>query len=243
MARLSATTATFFVVAAAALFVAAAGTSVSVPHQDNTADYIFAQGRKVAAGTSVGVLQAQQTGANTNEHIFARKLAGAAAAGAGAGAGTAAGAGAASVTQACDKLAGNKKVCFTISKLPGVSSPRTLLEMAIRVGLNRARALKATFDAAKLAAKMGNPMESILGSCDKNYDDLVSALEEASRAVEKGKSGSDLVSKMSAASTYATDCDNWYQERNLVSPYEAVQRHAAQAVSVALGVAATSKNL
>uniref|UniRef100_A0ACD5TED1 Uncharacterized protein n=1 Tax=Avena sativa TaxID=4498 RepID=A0ACD5TED1_AVESA len=237
MARLS--TIAFFAAAVAALFVAAAGTSVSVPHQDNTADYIFAQGRKVAAGTSVRVLQAQQTGANTNEHIFARKLAAAAA----AGAGTAAGAGAASVTQACDKLEGNKKVCFTISKLPGVSSPRTLLEMAIRVALNRARALKATFDAAKLAAKMGNPMESILGSCDKNYDDLVSALVEASRAVEKGKSGSDLVSKMSAASTYATDCDNWYQERNLVSPYEAVQRHAAQAVSVALGVAATSKNL
>uniref|UniRef100_A0ACD5T7V4 Uncharacterized protein n=1 Tax=Avena sativa TaxID=4498 RepID=A0ACD5T7V4_AVESA len=245
MARLPTTTAAFFfIAAAAALFVAAAGTSVSAPHQDggdNTAEYIFAQGRKVAAGTSVGVLQAQKSGANTNEYTFARKLA-AATAGAGAGAaGT--GGGAASVTQACDKLEGNKKVCYTISKLPGVTNPRTLLETAIRVGLSRAKGLKATFDAAKLAAKMGNPMASILGSCDKNYDDLVSALEEASRAVEKGKSGSDLVTKMSAASTYATDCDNWYQERNLVSPYEAVQRHAAQAVSVALGVAATSKNL
>ena len=134
-------------------------------------------------------------------------------------------------------------MCLTITKLPGVTTPRSLLEAALRVALGRARALKATFDAAKAGAKAGNPMASILGSCDKNYDDLVDALEEATRALQKGGSNFALVTKMSAASTYATDCDNWFSERSLTSPYEAVQRHAAQAVSVALGVAAKNKNL
>ncbi|KAM0877214.1 hypothetical protein ACQ4PT_035647 [Festuca glaucescens] len=227
MARLSITATAFFAVA---FFLAGAGagaTEARVPHHNNganTAMYIFAQGRKVAAGTSVSV--PQHKGVNTDEYILARKLAGTLTA-----------------TQACDELEGNKKVCYTIAKLPGVATPRSLLETAIRVALGRARALKATFDAAKAAAKTGNPMASILGSCDKNYDDLVDALEEATRSLQKGGSNFNLVSKMSAASTYATDCDNWYSERSLTSPYEAVQRHTAQAVSVALGVAAKNKNL
>ena len=235
MARLSTTTITFFF--AVAFFLAVAAAEDRVPHHNgaNTADYIFAQGRKVAAGTTVvSVPQQPQNGTNTDEYIFARKL---------FAAGAAAGAGAVTATQACDELEGNKKVCLTITKLPGVTTPRSLLEAALRVALGRARALKATFDAAKAGAKAGNPMASILGSCDKNYDDLVDALEEATRALQKGGSNFALVTKMSAASTYATDCDNWFSERSLTSPYETVQRHAAQAVSVALGVAAKNKNL
>ena len=235
MARLSTTTITCFF--AVAFFLAAAAAEDRVPHHNgaNTADYIFAQGRKVAAGTTVvSVPQQPQNGTNTDEYIFARKL---------LAAGAAAGAGAVTATQACDELEGNKKVCLTITKLPGVTTPRSLLEAALRVALGRARALKATFDAAKAGAKAGNPMASILGSCDKNYDDLVDALEEATRALQTGGSNFALVTKMSAASTYATDCDNWFSERSLTSPYETVQRHAAQAVSVALGVAAKNKNL
>jgi len=223
MARLSTTTACFFAVAF--FLVGAAAAEDRVPR--HPADYILFQGRKVAAGTTVSV--PHHNGTNTAEYIFARKLTGAA--------------GAVSATQACDELEGNKKVCYTITKLPGVTTPRELLEAALRVALGRARALKATFDAAKAAAKSGNPMASILGSCDKNYDDLVDALEESTRALQKGGSSFTLVTKISAASTYATDCDNWFSERSLTSPYESVQRHAAQAVSVALGVAAKNKNL
>jgi len=222
MARLSTTTAFF----AVAFFLAAAGAGAAEDHHKgaNPTIYIFSQGRKVAAGTSVSVPQHNAT--HTDEYILARKLAGTVTA-----------------TQACDELEGNKKVCRTFAKLPGVTTPRALLEAAIRVALGRAKALKATFDAAKAGAKRGNPMASILGSCDKNYDDLVDALAEASRALQKGDSNSNLLAKMSAASTYATDCDNWYSERSLTSPYETVQRHAAQAVSVALGIAAKNKNL
>ncbi|CAM0954156.1 unnamed protein product [Alopecurus aequalis] len=151
--------------------------------------------------------------------------------------------GAVSAMQACEALEGNRRACYTMAKLPGVTTPRALLDAALRVALGRARALKAKFDEAKATSKKGNPMASILGSCDKNYDDLVSALEEASRALHKGGSSYNLVTKMSAASTYATDCDNWFSERSLTSPYESVQRHAAQAVSVALGVAAKNNNL
>jgi pectinesterase inhibitor-like protein len=220
MARLSITA-----IAVAFFLVAAGATEARVPQHNgaNTAMYIFSRGRKVSAGTTVSV--PQHKGVNTDEYILARKLAGTV-----------------TPTQACDQLDGNKKVCYTIAKLAGVTTPRSLLETAVRVALGRARALKATFDVAKATAKTGNPMASILGSCDKNYDDLVGALEEVTRSLQKGKTG-DLVSKMTAASTYATDCDNWYSERSLTSPYEAVQRHTAQAVSVALGVAATSKNL
>jgi pectinesterase inhibitor-like protein len=226
MARLTITATAFFAVAFFLAVAGAGATEARVPHHNgaNTNMYIFSQGRKVSAGTSVSVPQ-RRNGVNTDEYILARKLAGTV-----------------TPTQACDQLDGNKKVCYTIAKLAGVTTPRTLLETAVRVALGRARALKATFDVAKATAKTGNPMASILGSCDKNYDDLVGALEEVTRSLQKGKTG-DLVSKMTAASTYATDCDNWYSERSLTSPYEAVQRHTAQAVSVALGVAATSKNL
>jgi pectinesterase inhibitor-like protein len=225
MARLPITATAFFAVAFFLAVAGAGATEARVPNHNgaNTNMYIFSQGRKVSAGTTVSV--PQHKGVNTDEYILARKLAGTV-----------------TPTQACDQLEGNKKVCYTIAKLAGVTTPRTLLETAVRVALGRARALKATFDVAKATAKTGNPMASILGSCDKNYDDLVGALEEVTRSLQKGKTG-DLVSKMTAASTYATDCDNWYSERSLTSPYEAVQRHTAQAVSVALGVAATSKNL
>ncbi|KAF6991480.1 hypothetical protein CFC21_008558 [Triticum aestivum] len=98
--------------------------------------------------------------------------------------------------------------------------------------------LFVTFDAAKAASGAGNPMASILGSCEQNYDDLVDALEEVSRAMHKpGTSSESLVEKMTAASTYAGDCDNWYEERDVKSPYEVMQRHLAQMVSVALGLA------
>jgi len=169
--------------------------------------FIFLEGRKLAAGG--GALPAADT------------------------AGAAPGA-----VQACDQLEAYQRVCHTLLHLPGVTTPRTLMETAVRVALGRARAAKVTFDAAKAASGAGNPMASILGSCEQNYDDLVDALEEVSRAMHKpGTSSESLVEKMTAASTYAGDCDNWYEERDVKSPYEVMQRHLAQMVSVALGLA------
>ncbi|XBJ12097.1 uncharacterized protein [Aegilops tauschii subsp. strangulata] len=140
--------------------------------------------------------------------------------------------------QACDQLEAYQRVCHTLLHLPGVTTPRALMETAVRVALGRARAAKVTFDAAKAASGAGNPMASILGSCEQNYDDLVDALEGVSRAMHKpGTSSESLVEKMTAASTYAGDCDNWYEERDVKSPYEVMQRHLAQMVSVALGLA------
>ncbi|KAE8813615.1 hypothetical protein D1007_09115 [Hordeum vulgare] len=146
--------------------------------------------------------------------------------------------------QACDQLEAYQRVCHTLLHLPGVTTERALLETAVRVALGRARAAKVTFDAAMLASKVGNPVASILGSCEQNYDDLVDALEGVSRAMQKpGTTGESLVNKMTAASTYAGDCDNWYQERDIKSPYETMQRHLAQMVSVALGLANKIKKL
>ncbi|XP_037458418.1 uncharacterized protein LOC119329445 [Triticum dicoccoides] len=140
--------------------------------------------------------------------------------------------------QACDQLEAYQRVCHTLLHLPGVTTARALMETAVRVALGRARAAKVTFDAAKAASGAGNPMACILGSCEQNYDDLVDALEEVSRAMHKpGTSSESLVEKMTAASTYAGDCDNWYEERDVKSPYEVMQRHLAQMVSVALGLA------
>ncbi|XBJ19819.1 uncharacterized protein LOC119310705 [Triticum dicoccoides] len=169
--------------------------------------FIFLEGRKLAAGG--GALPSADT------------------------AGAAPGA-----VQACDQLEAYQRVCHTLLHLPGVTTARTLMETAVRVALGRARAAKVTFDAAKAASGAGNPMASILGSCEQNYDDLVDALEEVSRAMHKpGTSSESLVEKMTAASTYAGDCDNWYEERDVKSPYEVMQRHLAQMVSVALGLA------
>jgi len=179
-----------------------------------------------------------------HKRVFAegRKLAGEAA----AVAATVAAGGSAppAVQQACEQLEAYKRVCYTLTKLPGVTTPRVLLEMAVKVALGRAKVAKATFDAAKLATKAGTPLVSILGSCEQNYDDLVDALEKASRTMAKrGGSSYDLVNTMTAASTYAGDCDTWYDERSIKSPYEEMQRHLSQVVSVGLGLAAKTKTL
>lgn len=145
--------------------------------------------------------------------------------------------------QACDQLAAYKRACYTLARLPGVTTPRELLEAAVRVSLGRARSAKVMFARAKQQSKAGNPMASILSSCGENYDDLVNALEEAQRSIEKHASSATVVSKLSAASTFAGDCDNWFEERSIASPFEVMQRHVAHVVSVGLGIAANAKQI
>ncbi|KAI5019703.1 hypothetical protein ZWY2020_044591 [Hordeum vulgare] len=246
MARLSATT---VLLAAVAFLVAAAEAGLRRDGDAITKDFIFAWGikldvddtqSKISIPCRLAVSQSKvaiplmskvavpQKGDSLEEgRLLIGDVAGAAPA----------------ALQACDQLEAYQRVCHTLLHLPGVTTERALLETAVRVALGRARAAKVTFDAAMLASKVGNPVASILGSCEQNYDDLVDALE-VSRAMQKpGTTGESLVNKMTAASTYAGDCDNWYQERDIKSPYETMQRHLAQMVSVALGLANKIKKL
>ncbi|KAM3299610.1 hypothetical protein ACQJBY_040894 [Aegilops geniculata] len=212
-------------------------------HDAAPADHALARGSKLDVTQSkvsipkkrLAVSQSKASVVQKKGFIFLEgpKLPGGGAASAADTAGAAPGA-----VQACDQLEAYQRVCHTLLHLPGVTTPRALMETAVRVALGRARAAKVTFDAAKAASGAGNPMASILGSCEQNYDDLVDALEGVSRAMHKpGTSSESLVEKMTAASTYAGDCDNWYEERDVKSPYEVMQRHLAQMVSVALGLA------
>jgi len=220
----------------------ARGIKLSIPVQEFRGEGVFATtGSKVPAvpkvNPALNIARGIKLSIPRHKRVFAegRKLAGEAAAG---------GAAPPAVQQACEQLEAYKRVCYTLTKLPGVTTPRVLLEMALKVALGRAKVAKATFDAARLSTKAGTPLVSILGSCEQNYDDLVDALEKASRTMAKrGGSSYDLVNTMTAASTYAGDCDTWYDERSIKSPYEEMQRHLSQVVSVGLGLAAKTKTL
>lgn len=134
-------------------------------------------------------------------------------------------------------------MCHTIAKLPGVTTPRSLLEAAVRVSISKAKMAKGRFAEAMKASHEGDPMASILQSCSQNYDELVYGLEQVQQSIEAHDSHSNLVSKMSAASTFAADCDNWFEEREIKSPYQRMQNNVARVVSNTLGIAALVKQV
>ncbi|KAL5231640.1 hypothetical protein ABZP36_030416 [Zizania latifolia] len=132
-----------------------------------------------------------------------------------------------------------KKMCHALrAKIPGAGSPRELLRVALRVSLSKAAAAAAKFEEAKRASHEGNPMASILDTCSKSYGDLVDELEQAQRCVDANDTRANIVSKMTAASTFAGDCDDSFEEMGVESIYEGMQRHVARVVSSTLAIAA-----
>uniref|UniRef100_A0A0E0L585 Pectinesterase inhibitor domain-containing protein n=1 Tax=Oryza punctata TaxID=4537 RepID=A0A0E0L585_ORYPU len=142
----------------------------------------------------------------------------------------------------CDHVS-NKKMCHTLRKLPGVSSPRELLTAAVRLSMRKAKAAKARFEAAKAAAQKGTPMESILDTCSGSYDNTVSALQDVQRCIDTNDSKANLITKMSAATTFTGDCANAYDERELEPSLalKAAQHNVDRVVSGALAIAAKLK--
>ncbi|KAG8086261.1 hypothetical protein GUJ93_ZPchr0010g9356 [Zizania palustris] len=134
-----------------------------------------------------------------------------------------------------------KKMCHALrAKIPGAAagSPRQLLRVALTVSLSKAAAAKAKFEEAKRASHLGNPMASILDTCSKSYGDLVDELEQAQRCVDANDTRANIISKMTAASTFAGDCDDSFEEMGVESIYDGMQRHVARVVSSTLAIAA-----
>ncbi|EAY98884.1 hypothetical protein OsI_20840 [Oryza sativa Indica Group] len=144
----------------------------------------------------------------------------------------------------CDHVAaGNKKMCNTLRKLPGVSSPKELLTAAVKLSMRKAKAARARFEAAARAAEKGTPMESILDTCKEGYDSTVSALQEVQRCIDANDSKASLITKMSAATTFTGDCGNAYEERELEPSLalKATKNNVNRVVTGALAIAAKLK--
>ncbi|XP_006655544.1 uncharacterized protein LOC102716695 [Oryza brachyantha] len=137
----------------------------------------------------------------------------------------------------------NKRMCDTLRKLPGVSSPRDLLSAAVKMSAAKAKAAKARFEAAAASSssKAGNPTASILDTCISGYDSVVAALEEVQQCIDAKDSKATLVSKMSAAATFTDDCDDAFVEFAEAPSFAAVQRNVRRVVSSTLAIAAKLK--
>ncbi|XP_062208549.1 uncharacterized protein LOC133910040 [Phragmites australis] len=134
-------------------------------------------------------------------------------------------------------------LCATMTTLPGVTTPLQLLDTALRITATKAAMTEVKLDQAmKLASGMGNAMSSSLESCKESYASLVDSLQTTRNTLKSDGSNADLMSELSAAGTYSTDCEDIFDERpELQSPIPGAQRHVSRLVSNCLDLAATIK--
>ncbi|RCV26953.1 hypothetical protein SETIT_5G286800v2 [Setaria italica] len=137
-----------------------------------------------------------------------------------------------------------KTLCTTMAMLPGVSTPEQLLDTSLRI-----TAVKAAMAAMKLDQAIksgggaeGEGMASSLQSCRESYASLVDSLNSTRDTLRSGGSSADLMSELSAAGTFSTDCEDIFDERpELKSPIPGAQRHISRLVSNCLDLASTIK--
>ncbi|VAH62755.1 unnamed protein product [Triticum turgidum subsp. durum] len=132
-----------------------------------------------------------------------------------------------------------RTLCSTLATLPGVTTPQQLLDTALRVTAAKSAMAEMRLDEA-MRAGLGNtiPMMSSLQSCRDSYASLTDSLGKSRATLKKGGSRDDLMSELSAASTYSTDCRDIFGERpGLKSPIRGAQRHITRLVSNCLDLA------
>ncbi|OEL23883.1 hypothetical protein BAE44_0015101 [Dichanthelium oligosanthes] len=138
-----------------------------------------------------------------------------------------------------------KTLCTTMASLPGVATPEQLLDVSLRI-----TAVKAAMAAMKLDQAMksggdgdkGDGMASSLESCRESYASLVDSLNSTRETLKSGGGNADLMSELSAAGTFSTDCEDIFDERpELEPPIPGAQRHIRRLVSNCLDLAATIK--
>ncbi|CAO2197940.1 unnamed protein product [Urochloa humidicola] len=139
-----------------------------------------------------------------------------------------------------------KTLCTTMATLPGVATPEQLLDTSLRI-----TAVKAAMAAMKLDKAIksggggeGQGMASSLESCRESYASLVDSLNSTRETLKTGGSSADIMTELSAAGTYSTDCEDIFEERpELHSPIPGAQRHIERLVSNCLDLAATIKEV
>ncbi|EAY75522.1 hypothetical protein EE612_005228 [Oryza sativa] len=138
-----------------------------------------------------------------------------------------------------------KALCGTLTTLPGVMTPQQLLDAALRVAESKAMmAEKRLADVMKSRAVKaeGTSMSSTLDTCKGAYSSLADALQKARDTIKSGGSHDDLMTELSSASTFSTDCGEAFDEfPDLTSPIPGAQRHVNRLVSNCLDLAATIK--
>ncbi|KAJ1285007.1 hypothetical protein BS78_03G247900 [Paspalum vaginatum] len=136
-----------------------------------------------------------------------------------------------------------KTLCTTMTTLPGVTTPEQLLDASLRItAVKAAMAAMKLDEAIKSGSAKGNGMASSLESCRESYASLVDSLNTTRDTLKKGGSNADLMSELSAAGTFSTDCEDIFDERpELQSPIPGAMRHVSRLVSNCLDLAATIK--
>lgn len=134
-----------------------------------------------------------------------------------------------------------RTLCSTLATLPGVTTPQQLLDTALRVTAAKSAMAEMRLDEA-MRSGLGSTtaMMSSLQSCRDSYASLTDSLGKSRTTLKKGGGHDDLMSELSAASTYSTDCRDIFDERpELKSPIRGAQRHITRLVSNCLDLAAT----
>ncbi|KAK3165201.1 hypothetical protein QOZ80_1AG0030190 [Eleusine coracana subsp. coracana] len=134
-----------------------------------------------------------------------------------------------------------KTLCTTMTTLPGVNTPVQLLDTALRITAVKAAMAEMKLDEAiRSSAGQGTAMTSSLDSCKESYASLVDSLQSTRKTLNSGGSSADIMSELSAAGTFSTDCEDIFDERpELQSPIPGAQRHVSRLVSNCLDLAAT----
>lgn len=135
-----------------------------------------------------------------------------------------------------------RTMCRSLTKLPGVSTPRELLQASIRVAVAKAKEAKSRVDEYAAGWHGGRPMDSILQSCSHGYDGVVQSLEQTRQLIAAHGTDFDLNNKVSGALTSAGDCDNAFQDfPDIKSPFAAVQRNVFRLADNVLNIAVVVK--
>jgi pectinesterase inhibitor-like protein len=136
-----------------------------------------------------------------------------------------------------------KTLCTTMTTLPGVTTPEQLLDASLRITAVKAAMAETKLDEAiNSGGAQGNPMMSSLETCKESYASLVDSINTSGDTLKNGGSNADLMTELSAAATYSTDCEDTFEERpELQSPIPGAQRHISRLVSNCLDLAATIK--
>lgn len=134
-----------------------------------------------------------------------------------------------------------KTLCTTMTTLPGVMTPEQLLDASLRITAVKAAMTEMKLDRAiKSSGAQGNAMMSSLETCKESYASLVDSINTTRNTLKSGGSNADIMSELSAAATFSTDCEDTFDERpELKSPIPGAQRHISRLVSNCLDLAAT----
>ncbi|RLN27856.1 uncharacterized protein C2845_PM05G30670 [Panicum miliaceum] len=120
-----------------------------------------------------------------------------------------------------------RTMCWRLTKLPGVATPRQLLLASIRVASDKAKAAKVRVAEYATRTHATGPMASITDTCRDGYDSVVQSLEKTRQLIEaKGTNSADLNIKVSDAVTNADGCKDAFADfPDIKSPFAAMQQN------------------